>query len=520
MRKRYQLSAFIMTVFVLLGITGCGKHEKQVTSVVSSDASFSSETILSSSDQESLQQSSSSAPNNIISEIISNKQDVSSMKTQIITSSDISSKYELKVVAEKQTVDIIRQDADCNRRLVYLKFTNYEGITHKNPKFVYTDAGKTVQRDLATIYLNNKVVYDTIWVASTTKSITGKITDESGKIIWEGTLNIVQGDREHLIKKSKVYALSEIKPASLRGVNYYPRWTPWSAWTKQKESTWDSEFKEMSEKLNVNIIRTFAELWEEDQKFGWCATPEYLETISKLFAVADKYKIKVLFCLHSHLPSQFQGENVRYVRSIMEPFINDGRVFGWDLINEIDSKGLSEVEYIDAFCQEFNMRMSEFDPNHPNCIGFAYMLEKAGKAGLHFDGPQQFWQYHWYRDMTADTIAGVADRYFGKTPFLLGECGDSSMEGVSDAPRPDTGEDWQLSVYQTIIPAVIGAKDKGYDIKGVMAWTAFEFPNMLNQETGQGEYGLIRANGELKPAGKYLGSEFLKLKKSNPAQWD
>ena len=37
---------------------------------------------------------------------------------------------------------------------------------------------------------------------------------------------------------------------------------------------------------------------------------------------------------------------------------------------------------------------------------------------------------------------------------------------------------------------------------------------------GQGEYGLIRPDGSLKPAAKYLAAEYGKLKKSNPAQWD
>ena len=434
--------------------------------------------------------------------------------------SETDGNYIMKMVAEKQSVDIIREDSDANRRLVYLKITNFDGTTHKGLTFTYQDGGETVSREIATIYLNNKVVYDTIWVLQSSQSIQGQLTDGSGNVLWAGTVTVQNADREYTIAKSEVYSLTEIQPLTLRGVNYYPRWTPWTAWTKQDESTWRSEFQEMSEKLNVNAIRTFAECWESDWKLGRCATPEYIETISKLFQVADDYGIKVLFCLHSGLPSQIQAENLRYVRSIMEPFINDGRVLGWDLINEVDAKGLSEVDYIDDFCLEFNQRMSQIDPNHLNSIGFAYMLDKPVSAGLTFTGSNQCWQYHYYRKFTTDTIAGIAKSYFGSTPFIIGECGDSSLEGVSDAPRPDTGEDWQLAVYQSIIPAVQGAKERGLDIKGVFAWTAFEFPNMLNTETGQGEYGLIREDGELKPAGAYLGAEFLKMKQSNPSQWD
>lgn len=160
---------------------------------------------------------------------------------------------------------------DAKRRLVYLKLTNNEKITRKNCVLTYVEDGKTSTRELSTIYLNEKIVYDTIWLKSGTTAISAVLQDADGKELWKGSITIGKAKTERVIAKSTIYNNATLKPGTVRGVNYYPRHTPWSAWTSQSPSTWDSEFKEISSKLNVNAIRTFAECWETDQMLGGCA---------------------------------------------------------------------------------------------------------------------------------------------------------------------------------------------------------------------------------------------------------
>lgn len=421
---------------------------------------------------------------------------------------------------QRQEVDIIRERETGSERLVYFQISCPEGVGIERPVLTYTDEGRTLTRELGNVGDMTGPVYDTVWISASAESVSATVSDENGEVFWQGYLEIVPADRNCTVPRSHVYSLDEIPAASLHGVNYYPRRTPWTAWTSQDPDVWDSEFQEISQ-LYANVVRTFAELWDADMYPGWCPKPEYLETVSKLFGAADRYGMKVLFCLHSHLPSEDRGCNLRYVRGIMEPFVEDGRVFAWDLINEVDAKGLLEEDYIGSFCQEFNLKMSQIDPNHPNTIGFAYMLEKAEPAGLAFDGSQQFWQYHWYRTFSANTITKLGYRYFHDRPFIIGECGDTSLEGASDADRSDTGEDWQASVYECIVPAMLGAAQKGYDIKGVLIWTAFDYPTMANQlPAGQGEYGVIREDGSLKPAGEILAEAYAGLRQTNPAPWE
>ncbi len=426
----------------------------------------------------------------------------------------------VRVLGTRQSVDIIREEASGKSRLVYLKFTNFEGATHKDCVLTYTEAGKRYTRSIGTIYLNEKVVYDTIWLKDSTTSVTANLKDANGRELWKGTISVMKASEQSVIPKSTVYNEATLKPGSIRGVNYYPQMTPWSAWTQQDPSVWDKELADAAS-LNINAIRTFAECWEEDRMLGWCASPEYIATINKLFVAAEKNGIHVLFCLNSHIPSELMEYNIRYTRSIVEPFINDGRVLGWDLINEIDSKGLSEQKYIDDYCLTCYPLLSEIDPNHINNIGFAYMLEKATKIGLTFDKPNQTWHYHFYRKTTKENIASWVNGYFKDRPFILGEFGDTSAEKVMDgAPREDLGEDWQLDVYKAVLAAYNGAVEDGQKMLGAFAWCLYDYPTMDGHVSGQDKFGLIRADGSLKPAAEHLRDEYAKMKQKYPAQWD
>lgn len=523
--------SMILTAAVIVGMAACQKtppsqsgssSESQATTQSSEEGA---ETTMSTAESTMSAPSSEASTDNLADKTSGKPSgsatQTSSVATRRPTTEAPATNYPMLVAASKQSIDIIREDHDAKRRLVYLKLTNNEKVTHKDCVLTYTEGGKTYQRELSTIYLNEKIVYDTIWLKTDTTSVSAVLRDSSGRELWKGAVKVEKAGKEQVIEKSTVYNNATLKPGTVRGVNYYPRQTPWSAWTKQSPSTWDSEFKEISQKLNVNAIRTFAECWETDRMLGQCATAEYLATIDQLFAAANKYGIHVLFCLYSNTPDQNMTYNFRYVRSIVEPFINDGRVLAWDLINEVDDKGLSTEQYVDDFCLTMYPKLSEFDPNHTNQIGFAFMLDKAIKVGLTFTGTNQSWQYHYYRKISADNISIWVDTYFHDTPFFLGECGDTSAESVADgAPRDDFGEDWQLEVYKTLIPAFNKTVADGHKMIGMFPWICFDFPTMADHVTGQGKFGLIRADGSLKPAGEYLAAEYAKIKQSRPAQWD
>ncbi len=432
------------------------------------------------------------------------------------------SAYPLKVKAEKQEVDILREDTDTVRRLVYLRFQNTAQKFYKGLKLTYTDNGKNKTRDFMDITIGDKFVYDTMWISSNATYTEATLSSATG-IVWKGVLTIQPASRSVTVKKSKTYSLSELTPMSLRGINYYPRYTPWTALNTQSPKVWDSEFAEI-EKLNVNAIRAINDKTDSDMKLGGCVTPEFLEIMNTFFATAYKHGLRTMFCLTA--PSEALTKKMREVRSVLEPFINDGRVIGWDLTNEPDALGLGDGEHpiVDTFCTTVYPKMSEWDPNHLNNMGLAWMVERPAKAGVTFNGPNQCWQYHWYRKFTIETVTNLYNTHFNKRPFIIGECGDTDHVSAGDPLRPgataEKGAEWQKETYEEILKAANQAAEKKLPLIGIFPWTTFEFPNMMSDSMYEATLGIIREDGSLKLAGQTLRDGYAKLRKTNPAPWE
>ena len=420
-----------------------------------------------------------------------------------------------------QAEEFLRTEVDGSRsRLLYLRFTKPQGAVYTDCKLCYTEDGEELSREMFSFESEDLESFDTLWLKETTAVVSATLSSGDGQLLWEGELAPLPAEKQTVIPASPIYNESTLKPGTIRGINYYPRYTPWDAWTKQDPGMWELELSEIADKLHANAIRTFAECRNADRLGNIVANARYLSTLNRLLATAERHHIRVLLCLYSDHPRQVLNHNQRYVRSIVEAFKNDGRILGWDLVNEIDANGLMECTYVDNFCLSCYPMLSEIDPNHINNIGFAYLLDRAVKVGLTFDKPNQTWHYHFYRKTSADNIQSWITTYFGDRPFILGECGDTSATASNDgAPRPYMGELWQRDVYETVLEARRGILARGEKLLGIFPWIAFAFLK-FGPNNDQGEYGLIREDGTLKPAGELLQQEYARIKAETPAQWD
>ena len=222
------------------------------------------------------------------------------------------------------------------------------------------------------------------------------------------------------------------------------------------------------------------------------------------------------------------GDNLRFLRGVVEPFQNDGRVLMWDLINEPDadtwssqlSKGLSEGGYLDTFVKTMYPKLKdEIAPHHMTCIGTAFKIDRLVNIGV----TTQIGSYHGYiqSDLPVKKVlegwTGAAGQYWkGKTnPFMMEEWGFPSEDdqGVED-------EAYQLTVYQKYIPSLLQLYNDGYNILGSYQWCAYDYPPITNIVVKERKNGIIREDGTLKPAGEYLAQAYLSLKGSNPAPWE
>ncbi len=168
----------------------------------------------------------------------------------------VTGSYPLTVTVEKQELDVLRQDADTTRRLVYLKIENTNHNTYKGLKLAYADGGKSQVREIYDVFFNERQLYDTMWIASDEKSVQAVLSNDKNQVVWRGTLEIQPAEKSFTVEKSKVYGLEELSTMSLRGINYLTRYNPRCAITDQGETIWDSEYKEIAA-LNANAVRTF-----------------------------------------------------------------------------------------------------------------------------------------------------------------------------------------------------------------------------------------------------------------------
>ena len=160
----------------------------------------------------------------------------------------------------------------------------------------------------------------------------------------------------------------------------------------------------------------------------------------------------------------------------------------------------------------------EIMPNHLITVGLAWQFDQLFDLGIHPD----IAQYHEYSMAVGLPVAGhpevrnIADglrgvrRIVGDLRILIGEF------GISTAGEANGGatEDRQREVYQGVLE---GAEDQR--ILGVANWCLFDFvPDWMGNK--EQVYGIVRADGSLKPAGAILSQTYLRWQKQYPAPWD
>lgn len=368
--------------------------------------------------------------------------------------------------------------------------------------------------------------YDDIWVPRT-QSLVLSIAAHGGETINQSVaLPEPPADKSVLFARSAV-AL-DLPSLCIRGTNYLPRDHPWiGLWRGGTPELFEADFSLM-EKLGINAIRTFS--WYDPDLpnaqlglyyAGGCAKALALKRLSDLLTAADRHHVKVMLMTGGDTfinEGNLAGAR-RTFRSVFGPLVEDGRVFMIDVLNEPGGEvGPKNDPKAATFLQAMYPYTLEIMPNHPLTVGLAWQFDQLFDLGIHPD----IAQYHEYSMAVglpvpghpeirniADGLRGVK-KIVGDCPILIGEF------GISTAGEANGGatEDRQREVYQGVVE---GAEDQR--ILGVMNWCLFDFgPDWMGKR--EQVYGIVRADGSLKPAGEVLTQAYLRWKKQYPAPWD
>ncbi len=372
---------------------------------------------------------------------------------------------------------------------------------------------------------------DTLWLpASLRQKLAVQLVRNGQTTLWSGILPIAPPRCETVtIPRSPILQTSDFAPLSVRGTNYYPPRAPWSGlWQQTTAQEWQTQFAQMAA-LNVNAVRTFylgleaPTLQAPDASY----LPPMIAKISAFLAVAAQHHIKVMLCLDggggpemSDLPAW-----KRRFRSGVEPFIDDGRVLMWDLINEPGgSKGPKSSPALIRWLQTLSPFLQSLDCNHLDTVGLTWQFDQLWDLGIRPD----VGQYHNYsgaiglpvtgdatvRNVKTDLESVIAN-YTQKRPLLIGEFGFPSATGSEKtAAEREAALEKQLSITRWVLQGAEAAR-----IAGVMNWCAFEFaPEWMG--ASEKSFGVIRLDGSLKPAGIVLRDTYARWKTQSPASWD
>jgi endo-1,4-beta-mannosidase len=307
------------------------------------------------------------------------------------------------------------------------------------------------------------------------------------------------------------------EPLSIRGVNYYPRETPWGGmWTKTSNEVWAGDMK-VAAALGVNTIRTFVMFGPYMEPAGLMnpdgsLTPAYHAKIESLLAAAAANRIRVMFCFEFDV-KQLAATNAaarwqRTLSDLVTAHRDDARVLMWDLMNEPDDP----VKWNDAtraYLKAALPFVRQLDTNHLITIGFSWR-----NNWLRENGWPDVLQYHEYVPKTdlfakgvsraLQTITNQRKNADGR-PLLIGEFGlctaRDPSSGVDESLRAKLNESpgteaEQARLYELILDAAEQAK-----VAGAMPWCLYDYPIKNPNES---HFGLVRADGSLKPAALVL----------------
>ncbi|QWX84748.1 glycosyl hydrolase family 5 [Cellulophaga sp. HaHaR_3_176] len=297
--------------------------------------------------------------------------------------------------------------------------------------------------------------------------------------------------------------LEKIK--NLKGINYYPKDSPWDTFGKKfNDSVIDKDFK-IIKKMGLNSIRIFVQY----EDFGKSLVKdEKVQLLKIVLDLAEKNELEVLITLFD-----FYGDydvsnwtlTNRHAEVIVKTFRNHPALLGWDLKNEPDldfeSRGRERVL---GWLKQMMENIKRWDRNHPVTIGWS-----SPETAVELANQVDFISYHYYREASKfkDAYTVLENRVPDNKPKLLQEYGVSSYKGLwnlymgaNEQEQFEYYKEMQEVLYQEKIP--------------FMFWTLYDFEKVPKAVAGnlpwkskkQHFFGCLDSLGNQKPSFKILSN--------------
>ncbi|ADV50329.1 glycoside hydrolase family 2 TIM barrel [Cellulophaga algicola DSM 14237] len=294
------------------------------------------------------------------------------------------------------------------------------------------------------------------------------------------------------------------KIKQLKGINYYPKDSPWDTFGKRfNDTVIDKDFK-ILQKMGVNAIRIFVQY----EDFGKSMVAyKKINSLKKILDLAEQNNLDVLITLFD-----FYGDydvsnwtlTHRHAEAIVNAVKEHPALLGWDLKNEPDldfeSRGRLRVL---GWLEQMIANIKKWDRNHPVTIGWS-----SPEAAVELADQVDFVSYHYYKEASKFKVAHhKLAKAVPTKPKLLQEYGVSSYKGLWNLYR-GANEQGQLEYYEEM--QAILSKEK----IPFMFWTLYDFEKVPSSVAGslpwkskkQHFFGCLDSLGNPKPSFKVLSN--------------
>ncbi|GGG51565.1 hypothetical protein GCM10011414_21450 [Croceivirga lutea] len=325
---------------------------------------------------------------------------------------------------------------------------------------IYQNDSLITQQD---VYSNYKIVMlleDGFWrIRHMVRNDTTLIDKQRIKTVEE---NIVQ-------RKGKQLLLNH-KPFYIRGINYYPKDTPWEMYGDKFNDTIIAQDFRLLDSLGFNTARVFVNFNDFGKEE---VDAKMVNQLKQTLDLAQQNNLKLVVTLFDF----FGNYDIinwtlteQHLKGVVAPFKEHPAILAWDIKNEADlDMQVHSEEQLTSWLNFAIQRLQFYDPNHLSTIGWLHPHPHFAESST-----TDVFTFHFYEDVNRFNRTYEKWSSFSDKPVVVGEFGLHSYKKLIFG----NSEEEQLEHYKTILDKI----DAGE--KHFIAWTLYDFPELPKKVFG------------------------------------